>query len=418
MSLVLYLTNKVQVNSAELPQKTTYSTSWPYPTISSIVPSTSRPQASSYGTHGSRTSSLSVESPTLRNASYSRPPSGYENGTMGQPMFSRNPYCYEDDSSALYNVPSPAFMLPSADSNGLPGFCGSPGSPKVWNTVAHVSAAHINGLPNGLPNGLYTDRDHSITLGTSSYPYLAPPLPQVSTSTDIPSLFPAMNSLTSNLSGGDRTLPNPATGRSQTFGNTSGAASSQSENSPCMSFAPGPLLGYKPSGQWVPDGISPNSSQGSIRTMSSNAMSANITGEGKPASSTPQDMGFGYIPISGSPPPGSMNSTAPYTDAEAAEGYHSSTEPGQYCRDDVLSSDNCSSEVYGYSTERSGRRPATDFSAPSGTLINGQQYTRVRQPQPLGPSSFNILRTAGTPDFRPENSHLPSVTTIGNTAGY
>lgn len=327
-------------------------------------------------------------------------------------MYSRNQYCFEDDASALYNVPAPAFMLPSADSNGLSGFGGSPGSPKVWNAVAHVTApTHIN-----VANGLYTDRDPSLSMGSSSYPYLAPPLPHVSTPTDIPSLFPAMNSLTSNLSGGDRTLPNPATGRGQPFNNAPGGASTQSENSPSMSFAPGPLLDYKPPIQWAPNGITSNSSQSSMRTMSSSV------NDNKTTSSSPQDLGFGYIPISGSPPPDPMNSVAPsYTGAEAtdsSDGYHTTTEPGQFCRGDILSSDNCGSEVYGYSTERCGRRPATDCSSSSGTLINGQQYTRVRQPQPLGSSSFNILRTAGTPDFRPEAAHLPSVTTLGNTAGF
>ncbi|KAK2754705.1 hypothetical protein FQN54_006838 [Arachnomyces sp. PD_36] len=382
--------------------------------MSSIVPSTGRSQASSYGTNGSRTSSLSVESPTLRSMPYSRPPSGYENGNMNQPMYPRTPY-YEEDNSALY-MPSPAYMLPSAESNGLPGFCASPGSPKTWNTVAQVAAAtHINALPNGL----YTDRDPSVSLGATSYPYLAPPLSQVSTSTDIPSLFPAMNSLNSNLSGSDRTLPNPATGRSQLFNNGAGATSSQSENSPCMPFAPGPLLGYKPSAHWVPDGMGSDHGQGSVRTMSNSAMSTNTPTDSK--TSSPQDMGFGYIPISGSPPPEAMNSVAPYTGAEAtdsSDGYHTSADPNQLCREGILSSDNCGSEVYGYSTERSGRRPATSCSSSSGTLINGQQYNRVPQSQPLGTSSFNILRTAGTPDFRPETAHLPSVTTLGNTAGY
>lgn len=336
-------------------------------------------------------------------------------------MYPRNQYCFDDDAAALYNVPSPAFMLPSADSNGISGFGGSPGSPKVWNTVAHAAApTHMNGIQNGL----YTDRDPSISMGTgtSSYPYLAPPLPNVSPPTDIPSLFPAMNSLTSNLSGGDRTLPNPATGRSQPFNIPGGGTGTQSESSPCMSFAPGPLYDYRAATQWAPNGIGSNNSQGSMRTMSSSAMSTSATNDNKTTSSSPQDLGFGYIPISGSPQPDQMNSAAPYTGAEAADssdGYHSTAETGQFCRDDMLSSDNCGSEVYGYSTERSGRRSATDCSSSSGTLISGQQYTRVSQPQLLGSSSFNILRTAGTSDFRPETAHLPSVTTLGNnTAGF
>ena len=337
-------------------------------------------------------------------------------------MLSRNSYSsgcninYEDDSSTLYNIPSPAFMLPNADSTNMPGYCGSPGSPKIWNTVAHVSAATPM---NGLPTGLYTDRDQPISLGPSGYSYLGPPLPHVPTSTDIPSLFPAMNSLTSNLSGCDRTLPNPATGRNQPFSNTSAPVSTQSESSPSMSFSAGPLLTYKSSGQWAPDSMGSSSSQGSIRTMSSSALSANA--DGKTTSSSPQDMGFGYT-MSGSPPPGSMNSTTPYTDAEtvdSTDAFQTSTESGLdrhfYSKDDILS-DSCGSGVYGYSTERSGRRGATDCS--SGTLISGQQYTRVRQPQPHGTPNFNILRTAGTPDFRPETANLPSVTSLGNTAGF
>jgi len=93
----------------------------------------------------------------------------------------------------------------------------------------------------------------------------------------------------------------------------------------------------------------------------------------KRTSSGPQDVLFGFIPIT--------ESTSPRSDADPDETATTSTSGGGR---GLMSLE--STSIYGYTTrEKRERRPQT-----AGTLMNGQPYTCPTPPEPL---SYSFLRS-------------------------
>lgn len=282
----------------------------------------------------------------------------------------------------MFNIQSSAYTLPNANSSVMVSYCGTPGSPKTWNPVPN-----INKMQNG---GQYSDQDSASPMAQPSYPYIAPSS-HIPPSTDIPSLFPAITSLSSNCQGSDRTLPNPTT-RGQVLNSSAPLATlPESLSLSGLSFSPG--QSYKAGNHWGPKSTSSTNSQSSTRTMSSSSGGTSVSPVNgtKTVSSSPQDMVFGYIPMTSSSSPPAIASNA-YRGADMVDPTNSfqtgGTDSGltrSMSRegDSLLSLGSCSPDFYSYSTgEKSKRRGGGANSGSSGTLMNGMQYTRLTEPDP------------------------------------
>lgn len=391
--------------------KTSYS-GWPYPAVHAI--SSSGSQLGNF----TKTSALSTNSPTLRAASYSRQ-SGYDLGTAGQQnAFTRTQYPltyninYEEDPSAMFNIQSPAYMLPNANSSVMVSYCAALGSPKAWRPVPDT-----NKIQNGGP---YSDQDSASPMGQPAYPYITPSSHVPPPSTDIPSLFPAITSLSSSCQGSDRTLPNP-TSRCQVLSSppTSLTTLPESLSLSGLSFSPG--QSYKAGNHWGPKSTSSTSSEASTGTMSSSSggSSASSVNGTKTVSSSAQDMVFGYITSSSSPPSLSSNTYRGADMVDPADGFQTGTDSGltrtmSRESESLLSLGGCSPSIYGYSTgEKSKRRSDGANSGSSGTLMNGLPYIRLPQSEHHNPSPFNILQSDAVTD-----AHRTSISSLSNPGGY
>ncbi|KAL1999823.1 hypothetical protein VTN02DRAFT_3938 [Thermoascus thermophilus] len=374
----------LRVNSSALQTKTDFS-GWPYPAIHSS-------QLGSFA----KTSALPNLSPTLRSVSSSSSSSSscssssssrqsnYDLGTS----FSRSQYPlhyninYDDDPSAMFNLQSSAYTLPNVNSSVMVGYCGTPGSPKTWSPVPP-----INKMQNG---GQYSDQDSASPMAQPSYPYIAPSS-HIPPSSDIPPLFPAITSLSSNCQGSDRTLPNPTTRGPVLNGSAPLATLPESLSLSGLSFPPGQSC--KAGNPWAPKRTPSTNSQSSTRTMSSSSggASASSVNGTKTASSSPQDMVFGYIPMtSGSSPPAIASNAYRGADmVDPTDSFQTGGTDSGLTRsmsregESLLSLGSCSPNFYGYSTgEKSRRRGGGANSGSSGTLMNGMQYIRLAEPDP------------------------------------
>jgi hypothetical protein len=307
----------------------------------------------------------------------------FYSGSLNRPGYSP----YEEDSQYSVQSPSPAYMIPSSDQISV-GLYTTAESPRPQWTLGDATS-----YPG------------------SAYSYTPSPLSAVSSTAN--PLFPVMNSSVTSITSG-RTLPAPMpdTLRSHSI---NGIPSSVllTDYFPSGSSA----AAYKTSSNWAQDSIgsgnSSSSSSASTRTLSVGTASSGPISSSK-ASSTGQDMSFGFIPISHSPTALPITSTAPFTASDSAESpqnvYCTANLPRISSREDLASPQ--MSEDYAHDANGNGKRARLD--QPSRNLLsNGAQYQRLPDPNDYSQS----YRTTDIAELHGpiEQAHR---TEVSNTGAY
>jgi hypothetical protein len=361
---------------------------------------------------------LQLQSGNANNSAYVNMPGGYDcyNGLYGSSMtrttYSAYPINYEDE---MYSGQSPAYMLPSNNDSMLSSnnVFGSPASPRTWDVFSSSGRGQ---------NPLYPEQNPPSSAPQPNGSFPANGIPFSSNPNEIPSSLSSSHTIATGMTSFDRTLPNPAMGRSQQP--TLVMSATNSLDGLAMSN-----LGYRSSVPWLSsDGMS-GSSQSSDRVMSvSYGSTMDSHGDSGDSSATTQEASFTYIPTSHTSPGTSMN---------AAAASASNPIPSQLVRklDDsslehtarTISRESTASpdhhhpmpESYSYSGSdmgMGGRRSARG-SISSGTLSNGQPYTRLR---PLPTSALEMCRSSqhDSTDYHAQISHRTSIASLSGSARY
>jgi hypothetical protein len=229
------------------------------------------------------------------------------------------------------------------------------------------------------------------------------------------SAFPSALSSNTNLITNDRVLPDPTASQSKSATNITSTES-----------APMSLL-HRSSNTWV-EAMSGSSQPSSNRTLSISLSDGSDSTARSGTSSAPQDMGFGFIPISNNPQEGSVQPTTVLSAAEtsqsafeypkAALADYSKDRCRTLSRESVASShDDAVAEGYGYSSEnRSGHHP-THYITTVGQLSNGQEYTRIKDDTSHISSNLEEYRDHST-TYQTNLPHRTSIASISNSLGY
>lgn len=303
-------------------------------------------------------------SPTPRSLSCSRAQSLSNLGSLSQSACPvRVPYehgslNYDEDYSSPYGFESHPCMPPSNSSTLLSSYCASPGGHKVWNP---------RGGLNRTQSELFFSENDGVSLGPS----------HTSLATDVPSLFPAISSLSSG-DGSDRTLPTP-------IGQQAGSISSVSaRNAESCS----PLSSEQADTKSHHVGKSPASVLSKMPVDSTAGRVSLMTTSG-PALSTRQDFLFSYgnftsgcSPVPVNPATYNRSETLESCGSDDGSSFVSRPEPG-------LIGLESNGPIYGYGVSALKSKKRLDSS---GTLMNGQQYFRLPQPDVLPPSSYDFMR--------------------------
>lgn len=360
---------------------------------------------------------------------YPRTPSGqsysYPAAGSRHAYASAYPLSYGDETADAYTQQSPPYMLPSQDTLGVNGVYGSQEALRTWNPISQSSK-----VPN---NGIFLEQESAPSYGVPQFPCPSSSLPRhAAVTSDASSFFPAMTSLVSSLPvtgpTGNRTLPDPAAARAQaqqasvnTFiPGTNGEAVSQA------AYASPQGTTYKSNVPWGPETVTSGGSHASTTSLSGPNMLMDSTSS-KLSASAGQETAFGYIPLTGSPPadiqtPPMQYSTPKISNPGANTNYTStsavSSLPRTSSRDSLLQSHGSSSNLYSYSTESTSKRASFGDSTPSdGTLMSGQQYTRLRQHQSSQATSPDAYRRESF-ESRSHMAPRTSISSISNVHGY
>lgn len=301
---------------------------------------------------------------------------------------------YSEDYIEPYNMQSPQYLLPSQDSQVSGVNYGTQDLSRNWTPLAMTSRIS--------QNGSFLDQDVHPRYGTSTFPYLNSSASAVTA--DASSLsFPAMGSLATSLpvpsSNADRILPTP-TPKNVPVNSTNNGLHMVSDTNSYASQG----NSYKASVPWAAESVTTGGTQNSTATTV--AVDTNsVTGASRHKSPSPpsssQETSFGYIPISHSPPAISAMPASEYssnsvpTATRGIDGYGSSAHSvlNGLSGDTLIPSHNSSSNLYSYSVGSNTRRGSNaDTATSDGTLVSGQPYTRLRQPQPTHTTSFDTLR--------------------------
>jgi hypothetical protein len=418
-------------SSAVLPK----GTGWPYPNSVGMAAS---PRMRVYTPHVSGKSALlSLGSPQTRMSGFQRN-SDFDLGADAQGF---PPIHYENEQGGNYNQ-SPAYILPNGPS-GMVDYETSPWGSKNWDNVLNV-----NRPANG---GIYSDTDTTGSMGLSPYNCMLQ-------SQGIPSYeFPqmtagAMNMISvSEVPGSDRTLPTP-TSRSQ--------------------HVPGNASAMKVFAEGMPGLSVPSDFKGSFRNQrcaGQNQRTHTVPSNAPFPSSTPQstkcnsssssnnaapDLIFPYLPLSSSTSDDSSTSLSSAVPASSTTSSSNTSYAGlsmetsldspsqdyrtlpsdtrlarSFSRDESTSnqrllalSNECSPDIYGYSSTEKTSKARPDESGCSATLMSGLPYTRVRYADPPN----NIFPCGLLPDNIQEyhhrgvagNIHRPPVSPLGNQGAY
>ncbi|MCJ1257152.1 hypothetical protein MMC24_004977 [Lignoscripta atroalba] len=319
-----------------------------------------------------------------------------------------------------YAIQSPHYLLPAQDSTSSTVAYGGAESSRQW------LPAGSSGRPS--QGGLVFDHDDRSRYGSScNFPYPNSSGSTSSTVSDTGSLFPAMGSLALSLPApfinSDRVLPNPTSSTAQNASGNSVNASLGALGE-TLPFLPSQGASTRYTVPWGPERVT----TGGSRNSSSTTLSATtLTGaiSSKPSSSPTdcQDSAFGYIPITQSPSLTTVSATD-YNSAVAGAstasfdgqiGPPNSTYESTLPTEPILRSHDSSSNLYTYSVGSSAKRGSIAESTTSdGTLLSGQPYTRLRQPQPQHASSFDGLRRASLETIS-RNTHRTSISSVANS---
>jgi hypothetical protein len=365
--------------------------------------------------HGSRYNTLTVPHPYSAPGHYPALQPTYEynahNGSTSGTLWTRSNngaaynYSCDEDSPLTYSS-HPAYLLPNAESmtNGS-SYIRSPDGSRIWEPITQVNRGQQT-----TSCGLQPVMGSITAMGNQFVSYS-----EGQTTMSSESAFPGVLSSQTNMVTNDRVLPDPAASRSQ-----SAAKITSIESMPMN-------LLHRSSNAWM-EAIPGSSHSSTSRTFSVGLSDGSESSGRSMTSSTPQDIGFGFIPISNSPQEGSIQSTAVATAAETSQlpfeypkAHLVSYDRGR-CR--TLSSESVVTspeegvvEAYGYSSENRGSRQPVHKGTSTGQLSNGQEYTRLRHE----PSHVN----SGLEEYRQNSSsyhtslpHPASIASINNSSGY
>ncbi|KAI9849991.1 MAG: hypothetical protein M1838_006217 [Thelocarpon superellum] len=359
-------------------------------------------------------SSVSVPSPTYYHRTV--PP---VNGSTCAMVSSKTlypspfPLGYNDDGGDNYASVPQNYILPSNDAHAMNahGVYSSHGSTRGWTPISHGTRG---------PGGPLFVEQSSPAFSNAHLPYLTSTVARTPSLATDGSYFPTMSALSSSLptasSAADRLLPKPQ--QSTLNGSGPGVNGESLGGNPNGS---GPHLSFKNAPQsWTSDGAPfaalPASARGT--TVSTSVM---VTAPlARAASASFSDSSQIFLPVSTSPVVGtaslpslSYSSSASSTLTPPSNYPHclGSTFPPTTCNEALLPSHNSSSNLYSFGSESGYRRTSQGESTASndGTLVSGQQYTRLRQPQPPYPTSLDVLHRRSSADSRAPAAHRSSV---------
>ena len=365
--------------------------------------------------HGGRNSSFAIPHPYSASSNYPAIQPSFEysayTGTTQGTTWARNhneaAYSYSCEEESPLNYSShPTYLHPNAESTtNSPGYIASPACSRTWASLTQIN--------RGQQTTAYAEQPVTSSiapLGThfASYSHGQTTMPSGSA-------FPGVLSLHANNMTNDRVLPDPATSRSQSATKISSIES-----------VPMNLL-HRSSNAWIE--AMPGSRHSSASRTFSFGLSDGSESNGRSVtSSAPQDLGFGFIPISNSPEEGSIQSTSAVTAAETSQSYfeHPKAPLADYGKDRcrTLSSESLASsheevtaEAYGYSSENRSSRQSAHNSTFSGQLSNGQEYTILRHESSHVNSALEEYRQHSSA-YQSSLPHRASVASINNSSGY
>jgi hypothetical protein len=364
--------------------------------------------------HSSRYNSLSGSHPYSASGHYPAFQPSYEynayNGTTPGTIWTRShngaacSYSCDEESQLNYSS-HPAYLLSNAESTtNSTGYTRAPDGSRTWEPVTQVNRGQHTTSCGLLPvTGSFT------TMGSQFVSYS-----HGQTTMSSESAFPGVLSSQTHITN-DRVLPDPAASRSQP------AAQITSIESVPMSLL------HRSSNAWIE--AMPGSSHSSTSRTFSIGLSDGSDSTGRSmTSSAPQDIGFGFIPISNSPKEGSIQSTAVATAAETSQlpfeypkAHLADYDRGRCrtlsCESVATSHEEAVVEAYGYSSENRGSCPSAYNSTSTGQLSNGQEYARLRHEVSHINSDLEEYRQNSS-SYHANLPHPASIASVNNSSGY
>jgi hypothetical protein len=342
--------------------------------------------------------------------------SGYDcyNGLYGQGLarstFSACSINFEDQP---YSGQSPAYMIPNNNDDNMPttnGVFGPLASPRNWDVFPGSTRGQ---------GSFYTDQSTPSSTTMPSGNFSVNNVSFASHAHDGPSSVPASGTVATSMSNPDRILPNPTMSRSSHQPAFVMSVGSSMDNLPFSQ------TGYRHTMPWAGNDATSASSRSSDRVMSVSYASTVESNEASNIGSltTSQDNSFGYLSMSQRSPKASLKAIASPsnpsrrdTDGRTADDLGDENDK-PLSQQDSPSPNNNAAEAYGYSSETTlGSRPLRGRVS-SGTLSNGQEYTRLR---PLPPSIAELYDSAqpDSSDYHTQMAHRTSIPSLSTSARY
>ncbi|KAL8847680.1 MAG: hypothetical protein Q9221_007282 [Calogaya cf. arnoldii] len=318
---------------------------------------------------------------------------GYNDGTLDDEIFEHY---------------APNYILPPQDQSSTTAYS-THDLPRQWTPIT-----------NNRPSTLSFEHDASYRYTPSNFPYInSSSTPAVGPND---SLFPEMNSLSRGLpQHRDRTLPNPT----RTSMSLEAGSNSYQNSGEFNSYGPPPGLSHKSSVAWSPQ--TRGGSQGSVSSTSLSAFSGSVNGSvngsvsgpvgGSVSSSPPAECSnqttttttFGYAPLSHSPLHQADSISRPseieHVNSTTGNKYRSLAQmppmPYSLSQTSLAYRGPPATWNYGYSMPSQKSNTMTETSSSDHTLVNGEQYHRIRQPpvkhNPLEPLPLDKAPVSITP---------------------
>lgn len=311
-----------------------------------------------------------------------------------------------DQESPIQYSSQPAYLLPNAESMANSScYIGSPAGPRTWNPVTQIN--------RGQQTTVYTDQPIASSIAPLGSQFVS--YTQGQTTMPCESAFPSALSSNTNLIINDRVLPDPTASQSKSATNITSTEST-----------PMSLL-HRSSNTWI-EAMSGSSQPSSNRTLSVSPSDGSDSIARSGTSSAPQDMGFGFIPISNNSQEDSVQPTTALSAAEtsqsafeypkAALADYSKDRCRTLSRESVASShDDAVAEGYGYSSENRGGHHPTHYITTVGQLSNGQEYTRLKDDTSHISSNLEEYRDHSS-TYQTNLPHRTSIASISNSLGY
>ena len=298
-------------------------------------------------------------------------PSPYHNNS--RQSYPTNPAWLPEDIAETYSLSSPQYTMSAQESQ----------LPSLNYTSPEMSRAWVPLPASRQPNqGFHIDQEGSSKYATPSYSLPSATLPTRTTGAqEGHSQFPAMNAMKTSLPSyslpGSRILPVPDSNRGLTNNKNQSNASVLTAEDTGASLSQS--LGYRSAVPWNSSHTGTEAHQHSTGSSTSSTVSG-TDGVSSNSSASPQIIQkpafFDYRPAqqdraSDYSSTYNLSSTA---SLRRHAGLDSSVFPGELSSDNILPSQDASLSQYTYTL---GNSPESQ----KGTLVNGQSYTRLQEPQ-------------------------------------